>query len=112
MKNHQWVLEPFANMLSALCIVDTGLKRVAKIKDQIKNTENMEVLKLSICQQYNNLNAEMDKILSHIHKGKDLQEIKKMIEGYKKKLDYTPDEISLMNNVANRLYKNGKYYLD
>ena len=112
MKNHQWVLEPFANMLSALCIVDTGLKRVAKIDDKVKSVENMEVLKLSICQQYNNLNTEMNKILSHIYRGDDLQNMNKMIEEYKRKLDYFPDEISLMNKVADRLYKNGKYYLD
>ena len=83
-----------------------------KINDEVKSVENMEVLKLSICQKYNNLNTEMDKILSHIHRGDDLRNMNKMIEEYKRKLDYFPDEISLMNEVADRLYKNGKYYLD
>ncbi len=54
----------------------------------------------------------MDKILSHIHNGDELQNINKMIEGYKQKLNYLPDEISLMSTVAERLYKHGKYYLD
>ena len=112
MKNNQWVLEPFANMLSSLSIVDTGLKRVAKMKEKTENLENMEVLRLSVCQQYNNINSEMNKILSHIHHGDELKSINKMIEGYKQKLNYSPDEISLMNKVADRLYSHGKYYLD
>ena len=112
MKNHQWVLEPFANMISSLCIIDTGLKKVAKIKDKVKSSENMEIFRLSLSQQYKNLNAEMDKILFHIHHGDELQNINKMIEGYKRKLNYLPDEISLMSTVAERLYKHGKYYLD
>ena len=109
MKNHQWILEPFANMISCLSIIDTGLKRISKIASDI---ENLEVLELSVCQQYNILNAEMNKILSHIHSGDELQNINKMIEDYKQQLNYYPDEISLMSKVAARLYKHGKYYLD
>ena len=109
MKNHQWVLEPFANMISSLSIVDTGLKRIEKIDS---NTENLEVLELSICQQYTMLNTEMTKILSHIHSGNELQNINKMIQDYQDQLNYYPDEISLMDKVAARLYKHGKYYLD
>ena len=99
-------------MICSLSIVDTGLKGVSKIKDEIKITERMEVLELSLCQQYNTLNAEMEKILSHIHSVDEFQNINKMLNGYKKKLDYHPDEITLMNKVVDRLYKHGKYYLD
>ena len=35
-----------------------------------------------------------------------------MINKYRRNLDYYPDEISLMNDVAKTLYKYGKYYLD
>ena len=112
MKNKQWVLEPYANMLSSLSIVDTGYKRVSQIDDTDKRNENLEVLELSVCQQYDSLNKEMNKILSHIYKGDKLKNINSMIDNYRKKLDYFPDEISLMSLVAKRLYEHGKYYLD
>ena len=55
----------------------------------------------------------MDKIVSHIFNDKDrLKEVNEMIEKYRKKLEYHPDEISLMNNIVNTFYKHGKYYLD
>ena len=113
MKNNQWVIEPFANMVCSLSILDTGLKRAAKIKDEVKNAENLELLKLSICQQYSYLNTEMDKIVSHIFDDRDkLNKVNEMIKEYKDKLEYHPDEITLMSNVVNTFYKHGKYYLD
>ena len=30
MKNNQWVLEPYANMISYLSVVDTSIKKVTK----------------------------------------------------------------------------------
>ena len=112
-KNNQWILEPYANMLCSLAIVDTGFKRLKKMSDDINREENMEVFKLSLCQQYIKLNQEMDKILSHISKNKeDYFEKLKRINNYKAKLNYYPDEIALMNKVVNTLYKHGKYYLD
>ena len=55
----------------------------------------------------------MDKIVSHIIDNKDkYKEVNEMIKEYREKLDYHPDEISLMSNVVNTLYKHGKYYLD
>jgi translation elongation factor EF-1alpha len=95
-----------------MVIGDTGLKRFAKIKNEEKISENMEILKLSLCQQYHSLNTEMNKILSHIYNEKKFQDINQIINQYKEKLDYHPDEIKLMNNVVETLYKHGKYYLD
>ncbi len=112
MKNNQWILEPYANMLCSLAIVDTGFKRLQKISNDDRQ-ENMEVFELSVCQQYVKLNQEMDKILSHISKNKEdyLQKLKK-INNYRDKLNYYPDEIALMDKVVNTFYKHGKYYLD
>ena len=58
------------------------------------------------------INCELDKIVNHIFNGEDLDSAKSMISNYKSMLHYNPDEIDLMNIVANRLYKNNKYYLD
>ena len=58
MKNNQWVIEPFANMLCSLSIVDTALKKVSKISDNSKKEENTELLELSICQHYIILNLQ------------------------------------------------------
>ena len=113
MKNNQWILEPYANMLCSLAIVDTGFKRLQKISNDGDRQENMEVFELSVCQQYVKINQEMDKMLSHISKNKEdyLQKLKK-INNYRDKLNYYPDEIALMDKVVNTFYKHGKYYLD
>ncbi len=51
MKNHQWVLEPFANMIYSLCITDNRLKKDTKMKNEVKSSENMEIFRLSLSQQ-------------------------------------------------------------
>ena len=112
MKNNQWVLEPYANMISYLSVVDTSLKKVTKMEGKQSFIENYEVLSLSVCQNFRMINCELDKIVNHIFNGEDLDSVKSMISNYKSMLHYNPDEIDLMNIVANRLYKNNKYYLD
>ena len=113
MKNNQWILEPYANMLCSLAIVDTGFKRLQKMNHDSSRLENMEIFELSVSQQYVKLNQEMDKILLHVSKNKeDYLEKSKKINNYRAKLNYYPDEIDLMNKVVNTFYRHGKYYLD
>ena len=111
-KNNQWIQEPFANMLCSLLIIDTILKRTKNIKDPDKLREHLELLELSLCQHYKSINKEMDIIVSEIYKDRDRTQIDKQVDGYKKQLHYTPNEIELMKKVTTTFYKHEKYYLD
>jgi hypothetical protein len=111
-KNNQWIQEPFANMLCSLLIIDTILKRTKNIKDPDKLREHLELLELSLCEHYKSINKEMDIIVSEIYKDTDRTQIDKQVDGYKKQLHYTPNEIELMKKVVTTFYKHEKYYLD
>ena len=112
LKNNQWIQEPFANMLCSLAIIDTALKRGKKIKDQDKIKEHTELLELSICHHYKEINRNMATILSDICSEEDFEELNKKINMFKEKLSYQPNEILLMKRVVATFYKHEKYYLD
>ena len=112
MKNNQWIIEPFSNMISSLCIIDTGLKRINKITDNKKLNENAQLMRLSLCQQFNQINQEMNKIVNNLFDKNKRKEVSDKINKYKVELSYNPDEIKLMKDVVKTLYKNKKYYLE
>ena len=111
-KNNQWIQEPFANMLCSLSIIDTVLKRTKKIKDADKLREHLELLELSLCQHYKSINKEMDIIVSEIYRNGNRTHIDEQVDGFRKQLDYAPNEIELMKKVVKTFYKHEKYYLD
>jgi hypothetical protein len=113
-KNNQWVQEPFANMLCSLAIIDTALKRSKKVKDEGKLKEYMELIDLSVCHHYKEINKNMETILSEIY-SEDEENLIRMnakISTFREKLNYHPNEISLMKKVVETFYKHEKYYLD
>ena len=109
---NQWIQEPFANMICSLSIIDTGLKRTKNIKDPNALREHLEVLELSLCRHYKSINREMDIIISEIHGASSRKNVDERIEGFRKKLDYNPNEIQLMQKVVETFYRHEKYYLD
>ena len=54
----------------------------------------------------------MDTIVSEIYRGEELSSISNKIESEQKKLNYKPNEISLMKRVVDTFYKHEKYYQD
>ena len=112
MKNNQWVQEPFADMMCSLSIVDTAIKRRSKIDDQDKLREYDEIFELSLCQNYKDINKNMNTIISEIYDGEELSSINSKIESEQRKLSYRPNEISLMKNVVATFYRHEKYYQD
>ena len=112
MKNSQWVQEPFANMLCSLAIVDTGIKRRKKIEDEEQLREYDELLSLSLCHHYKEINRNMDTIISEVYEAEELSSMNSKIQSEKQKVDFIPNEISLMKKVVETFYKHKKYYLD
>ncbi len=52
LKNDQWILEPLADMVISLGIMDSGFKRYRQMKDGDKKDMTAHVLKLSVQQQF------------------------------------------------------------
>ena len=112
MKNNQWVQEPFADMMCSLSIVDTAIKRRIKIEDKEQLREYDEIFELSLCHHYKEINRNMDTIVSEIYGDEELSSIGNKIESEQKRLNYKPNEISLMKRVVETFYKHEKYYQD
>ena len=112
MKNNQWIQEPFADMVCSLAILDTGIKRGKKIKDANELKEYNEILDLSICHHFKQINNNMDTILSDVCDDDEYVKATDKIHSQKEKLGYKPKEILLMKKVVDTFYKHEKYYLD
>ena len=113
LKNNQWVLEPFADMLCSLSIVDTGAKRLKKIEGNDNYSEHLDVFRYSLTKNYKVINDRMDTILSYTcGNHQDFIKQKKFIEGYQKQLIFSHSEIDLMKSIVEAFYKHEKYYLD
>jgi len=112
LKNEQWVIEPLANMVIALSIMDTGFKRYRQIAEGEHKEHVREVLSLSIADQYeNSLQAGMD-IVHYLLSGEKLSQSLEKIHNFKNEVGYTPDRINCQKAIVSTLYKQNKYYLN
>lgn len=107
LKNEQWLLEPYADILGSLAIMDTGMKRFMKIGDKVKKENTLEVLTLSFCQNYDKMLSNSVKINSCLSKS-----YLETIDKWKEKLNYEPMEIESEVAIAKTLIENESYYLD
>ena len=105
LKNEQWVLEPYADVLISLSILDTTIKRYIQAND-LKKTDMLPVLKLSVANQYQSMMLNAFDILACIDENSDF--LKEQVTSLK----YSPNKIGLKKNVYRDLDKYGKYYLD
>jgi len=113
LKNNQWVLEPFADMLCSLSIVDTGAKRLKKIEGNENFSEHLDIFRYSLTKNYKVINDRMDTIISYTCSNhQDFIKQKKVIDDYQKQLTFTHSEIDLMKSIVKAFYKHEKYYLD
>ena len=108
LKNKQWILEPLSNLVIALAIVDTVIKRFKNIKDKIKKNDSLFVIRLSVHNQYIQFMNQFQYILSN-YNNKELQE--KLIF-WNDKLNYKPKPIKYKKKIIERFYEMKKYYLD
>ena len=115
-KNKQWLIEPFANIVSSIFIMHNCFLRYFQLEEGNHKNLTLPVMKLSICQQYQKVLMNVKLINSHIC---EKMEFKNEDEKYNfcnvldsSKLNYLPNEIALKKNIADELYRNEKYYLN
>ena len=108
LKNEQWILEPFADLIISFSIIDIGFKRLYGLEgsDHKKNTET--VFKLSLANHFYEIRKNAELILEY----KPNDDIEEKIQQSLKELKYKPNRIKYKQDIVDDLYKYKKYYLD
>ena len=112
LKNEQWVIEPFANMVIALAIMDTGFKRYFQLESGEHKNNTMEVLRLSVADQFEKLVKNGLDIVNYLFTGAKHQEKLDTINKWQAKTGYNPSRINSQKAIVATLYKHNKYYLN
>ncbi|SVD13643.1 uncharacterized protein METZ01_LOCUS366497, partial [marine metagenome] len=112
LKNEQWILEPLSNMVIALSIMDTGFKRYMQIEAGEHKNQTLDVLKLSIADQFESCTKSGMDITQELFTGEKLKDKLTIVNKYHKKTNYTPNRILSQKKIADMLYEQKKYYLD
>jgi hypothetical protein len=112
LKNEQWLLEPFADLVISLSVMDTCFKRynqldIGKHKDEVR-----EVFLLSIADQLDIVENKSTDILSYLDSLEGTTEKLDIFDSWFSKLNYSSDRIHLKKVVVHSLFKHNKYYLD
>lgn len=112
LKNEQWVLEPFADLVISLSVMDTCFKRynqlaIGKHKDEVK-----EVLLLSLADQLDVVKDRSTDILNYLDSLTGGIERLEVFDLWFSKLNYSSNRIHLKKSIARTLLKYKKYYLD
>jgi len=112
LKNKQWIIEPLANMVISLAIMDTGFKRYIQIEAGEHKDKTRDILQLSIVDQFEECHSNGMDIVNAIFTDEKLTEKTELVNGWHAKTDYIPKRIESQKRIANTLYENEKYYLD
>ena len=112
LKNKQWIIEPFANMVIGLSIMDTGYKRFLNIDDEEHKQNTLDVLKLSISDQVEQCNKMGMDIVVELFDAILAQEKINEINKWYSQTGYLPHRIDSQKKIVDALYKYKKYYLD
>ena len=111
LKNEQWLLEPFADMVINLSIMQMGFSRTNKLDVSVHKQKMVPVFKYSVYKNFNSLISSMHQILPFTCKDLNLNEELTSINNRINELNYTPNPILLKQMICKDLYKAGKYYL-
>ena len=105
LKNKQWVMEPYSDILISMSVLDTTIKRYLQASDA-KKSDMLDVLKVSIANQYGDMVKNAKDVLV------ELNESDKTLSSWIDKLEYSPSRIRSKKKIYGKLNKYGKYYLD
>jgi len=108
LKNEQWILEPFADLIISFSIIDIGFKRFYGLDNNQHKNNTEKVFRLSLANHFYNSLEKAQVILEFTENVDMINKIK--IE--KDRLNYQPNRIKYKQDIIIDLYKYKKYYLD
>jgi alkylation response protein AidB-like acyl-CoA dehydrogenase len=112
LKNEQWLLEPFADLVISLSVMDTCFKRYNQLETGKHKDEVREVFLLSITDQLDIVKNRSIDILGYLDSIENNTEKLDTFNSWLLKLNYSSDRIRLKKAVTSSLFKYNKYYLD
>jgi len=112
LKNEQWIIEPLANMVIEVSVMDTCYKRYMQIEDGQHKDETRDVLMLSVADQFQACHKNGLDIIEELFPGDERTEKITLINEWYNKTGYLPRRIEYQKRIADTLYKHNKYYLD
>ena len=112
LKNEQWALEPLADIIINLSVMQMGFTRYNQLDVGAHKDNTGIVLKYSIYKNFNSLISNVKQLIPYICNQSDLCKTMEMIDNKLNSLNYHPNPIELKKSICFELYKNGNYYLD
>ena len=112
LKNEQWALEPLADIVISLSVMQMGFTRYNQLSDGEHKNKVNQVVRYSIYENFNILKDRVNVLASYICEDFELKEHMAQFNSRINELEYNPNSIALKKSICEELYKNGKYYLD
>ena len=112
LKNEQWVLEPLADIVICLSVMQMGFARYHQLEGGEYKKNTAFVFQYSVYNNFNILQTKVKELIPVICDDSELGSTMKMIDDKISLLSYYPNVISFKKNICEELYKKGKYYLD
>jgi len=112
MKNEQWILEPLANIIISLFVMDTCYKRYNDIEEGRHKNNIAEVLHLSIATHHSEITKYARIILTYLDGLNKSSVLIEELDFWNQKLDYSPNVLVYKQAVVDTLYRHEKYYLN
>ena len=112
LKNEQWVMEPFANMVIALAVMDTGFKRYFNLEAGEHKNNTQEVVSLSVVNRFEKTVQCGTDIIHYLFDGEKLKTKMDEVNKWQTAIGYSPDRIIYQKAIVSTLYTHNKYYLN
>jgi hypothetical protein len=112
LKNEQWVMEPFANMVIALAVMDTGFKRYFNLEAGEHKNNTQEVVSLSVADRFEKTVQCGTDIIHYLFDGEKLKTKMDEVNKWQTAIGYSPDRIKYQKAIVSTLYTHNKYYLN
>jgi len=112
LKNEQWALEPLADIVISLSIMQMGFARYNQLSDGEHKTKMNPVFRYSVYKNFNIIKQNIDMLIPYINDDLEVKNVMNEINVKINELGYMPNSIELKKIICNDLYKKGRYYLD
>ena len=113
LKNEQWVLEPFADMVVSFSVMNIGIIRYNQMTDDIKKNYTLAILRCSLHRHLDIMISKAKHINNFIYDEIKSNQVNKDLDSSIQSFNWYVDTISLEQSIYEALEKyNGKYYLD
>lgn len=113
LKNQQWALEPLADMILALAVMDTGFKRLKNLPDDYQHQQAVTLIhRISVSRQFQEMLKDAGSILGQLFEGEKLAAEMQLLDKRRMQLKYYPRTVIWKQELVEILYHHKTYFLD